>query len=496
MKTNMFRKLLSLFALLLWAFPALATTTPFNLDTFGIQWNSYWHTPVVSSVQVRQPMVGYGEMEFSFTGTDCSIVIQCPASTVNVVVDGGTATTLAVQSSLTTVSVASGLSDQAHTVVLYITTAGAQPAVYLQYTGGISVTGGNPAISSPAGYGTWYPMASHFVQLDGLSAQSDPTSQSQPKLTSTISGITFASFTIQTTATSLYVWGKSGGTLKVYNNTTGAFVGSTITTVAPTGSLYGWTQIATGMAGTSKSLTVYETVKTYLHGIRAVGGVLTIPPVRPTIVFIGDSITNGQGATDLSLGFAATLCRTRGASMRNPGYPGAPVLPITSGLNQIEDMGTYAGDQQPITPSISAVVVMAGINDQTVNTETEAQFTASYNGLIEKIVQGVNCPVYFVGYTPNYATNSSRRSAWNTDISNLVTTWAARGYNVTYISTDSLPWSNGSANATYMTDTKHPSDAGHAAISALLNAAMTATTASAGSTTILLSRPGRAGGRN
>ena len=476
-------KLLSLFALLLALLlcqPAFAVTTAFNMDAFGIQWNSYWHTPVVSSIQVRQPMVGYGEMEFSFTGTDCSIVIQCPASTVNVTIDGGTATTLAVQSSLTTVSIASGLSDTAHTVVLYITTSGAQPAVYLQYTGGISVTGAAPAIASPSGYGTWYPMASHFVQLDGLTAQADPTSQAQPKLTYTGTGITFAAFTIQTTATSLYVWGKSGGVLKVYNNTTGAFVGSTITTVAPTGSLYGWTQIATGMAGTSKSLTVYETTKTYLHGIRTVGGVLTVPPLRPTISFIGDSITNGQGATDLSLGFAATLCRTRGASMRNSGYPGAPVLPITSGLNQIEDMGTFAGDQQPITPTISAVVIMGGINDQTVTGETEAQFTASYNGLIEKIVQSVNCPVYFVGYTPNYATNSSRRAAWNTDISNLVTTWAGRGYNVTYISTDSLPWSNGSANATYMTDSKHPTDAGHAAIASLLNTTMAATTVSAG----------------
>jgi lysophospholipase L1-like esterase len=253
--------------------------------------------------------------------------------------------------------------------------------------------------------------------------------------------------------------------------------GGTLST--PTGTLWNWCDIVTGLDPlVEHEYTVYidQTTATgtaQIADLMLVGGTGLVtsstPAARVQWGFYGDSIWRGVAGTGADC-FKATphdFCAGRMQALRMLGVSGRLVSGASGTAGQLQTQVDL------IPTTVTFVVVLLGLNDATQSggVETSATFRTAYDDMLTKIRTriGASKHIYCLGIlNTSNATGAANRSAFNTEISGAVTAQADAFTH--YLSTD-----NWIVPGTDTSDGSHPTEAGYTKITTQLNIAIPAT---------------------
>lgn len=388
------------------------------------------------------------EVRFTATGTDCSMPYLATADlSVSVQVDGGSVTTPTLvhnttwQTGGSALSLFSGLSDTAHTVVVKLLAAG-QTQFYTQQTGFVTVTGASPALALPTGYSNAQTRLSasgvtNYVQLEG----GQWTTSNQQSYTTnwytaawTDGGIRF-----KATITDLSVWAYGDGMrFRLYVD--GVLSGST-TTVA-SDSTWNWRTVGSGLDGANEHEYIIQFVKTgsggavYAYSLMTLGGTginTATLAARDKWAFYGDSITACSNASlspqESWQGYAYKLSVIHNVQCANRGVGSSTVHQFASGIapftTQAGEATTRVTDITNASPPPKAVVILYGTNDlaQIAGAETTTQFQTSYTQMLTRLIAGLPgaTVLYCLGILNRTGFTQSDIDPWNAAIQASIT---------------------------------------------------------------------------
>lgn len=435
-----------------------------NLDNAALTYGGEWRYSYRASQRCRTVVGSGNELEFTATGTQCTLRYAVSATGTNylqVSVDGGALTDITGPGSINTYTdctLFTGLSDAAHTVRVKHN-AGTQTNVFVQYANGITATGASPAISLTSGMGPTYNVGFHeyasAIHFEGQSNIDGSGGHIRLNLTQPDSRLRFKS-----NCTSIKIFSPlNSASLRVMQD--GVAIGSKINLGS---SGFGWTEIASGLSGThTYEIVCVTALALRLMQIQLVGGTLDTaspPAYRPSILILGDSkAMGGSGVADTSICFPSLVGAAKGYAIVNSAISGNSVLSTGTGGTIETDNPVSYPPQNEGARDFSYVVFAGGHND---NGNDMTEFEASCVRLFTKLKTAYsNAVILALGVFNTTVFNSTVRGNLNTAISNAAATVGG----ITYVNTDD--WIN---PATDTSDGTHPNAGGHVLIAAELEA--------------------------
>lgn len=426
-------------------------TTTFDLDDSALTWGGVWANHYLLSASVRIGHAFYPTLDFTFTGTDCSIYLAVTFTGTNwyqVSIDGGAYTVISSPGSANTftlVPIASGLGrDEPHTVTIKaISSTGSINNCYWKLFGGLSVTGSAPAIAKTATFGNTYGMG-NFEALRWV-VPLGVHNYNSPQVNYLNSGNAGWRFYANPTSILLYCQGQST-TVDIYRD--GSYLGNKTFGSGPQ-----WETVVSGLDGQYHEYEILTTIYTqwWYMQMSLVGGdfhsTILPTPWRKQLLVIGDSISVRVGNTiDSPQGWAGQLARAKGYDLINFGISGWRVMDGTN--SNTRTSGACNGFEQ-ITPDwilplhfrdqLGAVIVELGHNDNSNYTGT-TDFQAAYTRMLTKIARAYGHVPIFVLSIPPTSDHASTLASFNAAISATVTAVNALGLtspSISYLDTSS-----------------------------------------------------------
>ena len=434
------------------------TAALFGADAAGAVYAGGYTDHDYGGRTIRAGMAG---VDLVARGTQLQIEFLNLGNSFTASVDGGTPATISLGSGndFTYTTIFAGLPDAHHTVRLRNTqyfTSGTPAQTY-------RVTGAFPSVSYAQNFGPSHYLAS----TPWLPFPNDG------------SGTWNAGFSAWNTdclrfratcdSISVLAAGNLAGSVRlvVDGSPVGAAVGLTA------GSNLEWTVLATGLDATAEREYAVYGLGLAVGGVMVRGGVnqAALDP-RKSVVFYGDSITYGQGASSLA-GYATLTAISLRRGRVNLGVPSSQVLDDGDPGTHPRPGSSAAGIASVTARAAGAgsVVILYGVNDACPAQYSYATFRADYQTMLAGIVAGMatGTKVYCLGVldTASSYADETIRAAKNGAIAAAV---AAAGNSATlYVSTDG--WIVPSAD---LADGLHPNDAGAAKVAARLAAVMAA----------------------
>lgn len=443
--TRFIQKLLLLCLLITCAAPAWASTTNYAYSASTMPLGGNW-TAGSYGGHNYDIAAGYGsDMEFVATGTSCTIQMDgFSGITYTITVDGGTPVTGTATGSWGFVTCFTGLSDGPHTVVFK--TGGSSNQIFFDTDNTLQVTGAAPAVSLPAHFGTQYnPLTTPFTTYGVIEGPVYNRSAfvGYPNVAFATSPRT-ACIRLNTQASEIWLWMFQAGQTYIVRRD-GVLTDSL---AVPNTSTWGWWNPASGL-DTSASHT-YEIICTgdtsgypmALWRVMLVGSGLTTTavPARPTWLWMGDSITWGNG---WGLSFPYLVTGTVNAYCANAGVAGTKL---------VSDGTTTATSLAGMLTPPTRIFVMYGRNDSPAGT-TLSQFQTGATSLIITMRTAFpTAPITWLGTLP-----------WSTEPGNMPADYltaeqaAVAGAGSSLVTFASV--SSGLVLATDTVDGTHPTDA-------------------------------------
>ncbi len=380
----------------------------------------------------------YSAYAFTATGTDCSLDYYeiSSASALEISIDGGafTTPTLTVGGGVwVTLSVFSGLSDAAHTVV--IRKKGG--TTLFDYTNGFSVTGASPAIALSSGYGPITQLstavAAGYIKIG--SRHSSSTSQGHVSYGSSADTCLSCRFVATTGTIKLFAY--QNGT-KVRLTIDGVDAASAVT--LPNDSKWGWTTVGTGLdsAGAHEYQITGGNTSVIMFAVMTIGGTgvsTSTLAALPLWTYYGDAITGDTvGTGDATLSHCQLISVAQGVSYRASGRSSSTLRDFGTGAANIT---TFSGQRRTsditsLTPDVC--VFLYGVNDGAGvgGGTTTAQFRASAEATLTALAAVVPT-IYVLGYLDSSTAAQANRTAFNAELEGAC---ATVGSACVYINTD------------------------------------------------------------
>lgn len=203
---------------------------------------------------------------------------------------------------------------------------------------------------------------------------------------------------------------------------------------------------------------------TQIVGLRAASGSAILAPADMDAglrcVIVGDSITEGTGATSYSTGYAPLAAELLGLRDCVVSGLGGTGYFATTGTG-----GTLASrlTADVIDPAPSVVILAMGLNDETA-VGGGADLTAAASSVLASLLEGLpDCLVYVLGpWNPSAPTLNGNRLAVRDQLQSVVS--ASGSYRVRFLDPTGVSFTK--------FDGTHPDDAGHVALSEWLDAAI------------------------
>jgi hypothetical protein len=282
----------------------MATTT-FDGNTTGLSWLGQWATGTVSSEAYKNRLGSSSELHSKWTGTQLEIRVWGTSSYKFLVsIDGGAFDEYTTSAGYAWYTVATGLSEGEHTVVVRaFTTTG---FLYISTVSTLRVTGDAPAVGYRTGYGPILDIDSSYFVKTANPITTTSGGYSNGKIaywshswngTYNNGGVRFVADT-----TDIWAWIYAYGGGAAPGTSWGLVQDGTLLGVTTSSNFNGYELIHLG-SGLSGSHT-YEVLNThsrtngtqwgYIVQIMAGGGtgiVASTPAARPLMAFFGDSIT-------------------------------------------------------------------------------------------------------------------------------------------------------------------------------------------------------------
>jgi len=183
---------------------------------------------------------------------------------------------------------------------------------------------------------------------------------------------------------------------------------------------------------------------------------------REGILFVGDSITACQGATDPNDGFASLVARWRGLRPCNLGVPSAWLTTDTGPLGMVTNAASFGSMDE------GTVIIMGGTNDGQYSV-TDTSYATSLNSLVSAL-KAANMRKKIVVCSPCYSTNATYTTTVQRAYA-VKCALAAQTYHVLFADTNRAIADQGTPGS-YMADANHPNTAGHLAMAQRINAAL------------------------
>ena len=418
------------------------STTIFNGATSGVVYNggtpdgSQFATPFSFGGEQIQQIVGTNaELRVKFTGTQCELRIYGDGHTWTWTIDGGgTQTASPSGSTMQWLTVATGLSDTTHTLVV-------KPmGNYIGWDSILRVTGASPAISAPTGYTN---------PQFGFTASGVTRDNSQYRTGSVEGyvGVTdHGSCRFKATTSEIKIWNRYDS-----NSPIGLVIDDDITTLVRQNpsSGWGWTTFS-GLDGTAEhSYRFIIPGGVYFYNFMAAGLNTTALTPYPADYWQGDSIT---ASSNIANGDAAPNYHIYYAIKAKRGWQIEALAGATASSQGIS-WDTHPGTASP-TPD--RVILAWGRNDIG---ESSPTWTSAITTIITQIHSDL--PTKKLVWLGIFDTSStvSTRGPYNTDLSNTITAFS--NSLVTYFSTDGT-------GVVSTSDGTHPDAAGAATIGAYL----------------------------
>ncbi len=440
----------------------MATTTFSITQAAGAVWGGSYTDTTVSGSPARATDTS-STVDLVVTGTALAVgIYDYP---LNYTVDGGAVQSYTGNTSARlAVPIFSGLADGPHTVHI-----SCPYAMRWDTPNFAVVTGAAPAVSTPAGMGPAYVIQDcPGISVDG-SLDAAGNVQGQRGYHNDFGGAYWGGGQIRFRATCTgvqvfaYAQACTFGLL-----VDGVDLG---VRVSPTGSVWGWVPIASGLDGTTEhEYTILQVgtgnVLTWASAVMAAGGTLNTTALTPwpTWAFYGDSITMGQGLADTTVGFPHLIASVKKVGVRNLGIPGSHVINVPT--PQGTDGSVRTAQVTGLSPAPARVVVMYGTNDAigiAQGTETTAELGAAYQTMIEALVTGLpaSTPVDCLTYLPFTVIGDTARAA---NLAAITAAVAAVSPNAAVRLLDTSSWINPATDL--QGDNIHPTAGGDAKIAA------------------------------
>jgi hypothetical protein len=446
----------------------------YDLSNAAVALLGTWQYAYITSQRALVCSGTGSEIEFTATGTDCTLTYAVSATGTNYLqasIDGAAFADITgpvSNNTYTACTLFTGLSDAAHTVRVKHNT-GTSTNVRVQHTAGITITGGAPAIALTNGlsYGIGRGQRASTIQQEGHVVPSNSAGHDRLALQLPDSRIRFKS-----DATSIAIFSSlNSAKLRVMQD--GVAIGAA-TTLGASG--YGKTTLATGLSGshTYEIVCVTATIS-YLISLQTIGGTLdsSAPAFRSHILWVGDSKAMGaSGTTDSSICWPSLVGGTRGFGTMNLSTSGVRVLSPDAG-GSIEWNAPF--NLCPITdPRDYAYLVFCGGHNDAAAGIDRTEFTAAVVRELTALSTAYpNAIGLAMGILNTTTFSTTVRNNYNSDISSAVTTV---GGIWTYVNTDG--WIT---PATDCTDAStHPNATGHGLIKTQLLNSIAAYSASSG----------------
>jgi len=460
--------------------PGRATTTTYLYNDSHITYLGSWTNSSGAGHNFAGALANGGwEFGYGFTGTGTTIQIYTTvAGAFQFSIDGGSFTTSnnTTLSAFTTYTLATGLTEGAHTVIVKHV---GSFVFDLAEDATITVTGASPVLSQISTYGPVYNLDRSTTDFLGRAGISSVSNMEGPWISSTTNAsyIPAASYTQATTGGNnwsdvdddFYATTPAISAYMFCNSTSARVVvdGVPLTPVALPNTGWQLVSLATGLDSAKQHrYRVYVSMPPInTMQIITPGGVINTssgPPARSLWAFFGDSITSsttgtvGQtisGLSDTMLGWPSRICRENNVICYNKGIGGTTVMDTTgqAGSSGTAAVTTQSGqaraaaDLAGISPAPQRLMLAYGINDfMNVSgmspAETTAQFQTAYTAMLTSAVAAVpkTCSILVFGIWPRTGHTQSEYVTWNAAI--LAAIAAVGAQNVTYI--DPWTWYN------------------------------------------------------
>ena len=355
-------------------------------------------TDMMADVHSARKFSGFNtQIHFIAYGTDLRLLCYgIDPTLVQVQVDNGTWNAIPCLGAWGAATIFSGLTDQAHTVLLRHVSGDCN--FYMDLPAGLILSGMDPKLQSPAGYGVQIPLAGVAKSIchEGGWESTDAAGYSNPPLRICQWADGCIRFNAKCSGVSIWCF-QNGIAFKTQMDG----IDSGVLRVTPESSLYGWFAIMEGlnpleMHEYSFSVASLPGGCAYIYALMAIGGEgvsADPPPLRPVTVFLGDSITQATigAAPNSADGYAHRLGLFRNTAVCNRGLNGSTVRQFPIGPTQVT---TMAGESEirmanlaEIDPAPSQIVILYGTNDmgQVGGTETLEEFTLSYRNMLGRL---------------------------------------------------------------------------------------------------------------
>lgn len=439
----------------------MAVTT-FAGNTTGILWLGQFGTGTVSSEAYRNRVGNSSQLNAGWTGTQLEVRVWGTASYKFLVsIDGGAFTEYTTSAGYAWYTVATGLSDTAHSVVVKAFTS--TGFLYISDVSTLRVTGAAPAVGYATGMGAYTVVGSSYLKQGGDANTGAANGYSSGAHVQWTSG---GAIYFSANCTDLWIWAWGVGRFALVQD--GVLLG---TTAGSGTSFYELYHVGTGLSGTHdyQIVNVYNNGATqlgYANGVVVGGGtgiVASTPTTRGELVQWGDSIaveqnfiTNGADGqafqTAIALGFIPHKHALSGQKWS------------WAATNYTMAYGTY---QHP-----GVVFVLFGTNEALAGDSTVtmvSNMTTALNALLALLDS--EALVFVKGILPSSnSTISANRSTYNTALQNGVA--AIGDARLHWVNTDGVI-----VPATDTDDGVHPNATGYGKISDLEVAAYLAATA-------------------
>ncbi len=409
-------------------------------------------------------------MHFIAYGADLSLLCCCFDPTlVQVSVDNGAWSAIHCVGAWGETPIFSGLTDQAHTVLLSHVSGPCN--FYLDLPAGVILNGANPKLEAPGGYGVQIRLseADAPVRLEGGWENFSAAGYSDPPLE--ICRWSDGCVRFIAKCSSVAVWCYQNG-IAFKTQTDGADMDGL--RVTPEISEYGWFVLMEGLNPLEEREYSFSVASlpdgcAYLYALMAIGGdgvSATPAPMHPVIVFLGDSITQATiGAQpNTSDGFAHRLGIARGVAVCNRGLNGSTVRQFPAGPPQINTMAgeseTRLADLAAIRPVPFQIVILYGTNDlgQVGGAESAEEFAASYRNMLGRLRELFPRTLLLcLGVLPRAEYPMAVRAPWS-DVIRICAQELAH-YNVRFV--DAEGWIDDGPGTPDLYDGVHPTAEGY-----------------------------------
>lgn len=334
-----------------------------------------------------------------FTGTDLEVLVFGNSDNCQVSIDGGAYSNVATGSADSHyITLATGLSEGAHTVKLRQLTY----MLRADPSGGASatwrVTGASPAIGAADGFDSSFVLrdTTTYITTDGGADYSTNLGGQRG-----FSGTTGASIRFRASCDTVTLFAynglNGGGPWALYRD--GVYVAEAGSASTPSSPVYDFITLATGLDTSEAEYAIYAGNQGFYSTVLLGGGTGVVTDAltsRKAILYYGDSITQGVGATNGLTGFPVLTSAARGKGVRNLGVSGSVVVDGYGGT-QPGNSTTRKNAVIALKDVVDTVVILYGTNDLGIipGTYDLNEFESQYDAMLGDLLAGMNSGTKF-----------------------------------------------------------------------------------------------------